>query len=442
MRDFLRIWSKLDEPVNRGTYFRYGLGLMALKYAIDATLIWFGARVVWTPFHYLEAGASWGESVLVGAPPWLLAVLGLTTLPFVSIGLTLSMRRALDAGISPWFGLLFFVPVVNYGYMAVMSLWPSRPRTDAPTIELGRRGPRALPAIVMGAVSCVSLAAVSVLVMGSYGTMLFFGVPFVVGAITAYVYNRGARASFGKTYGVVVAALVLSMVGLLGIALEGAICILMAAPLSLGIAAVGGIAGREIALLGGGARGAAAVVLVLPLTTPLDAPTHSEHREVRSVVDIAAPPDVVWHHVVTFSTLPEPTELIFRAGIAYPVRARIEGTGVGAVRYCEFSTGPFVEPITHWEPGKRLSFGITDHPPPMREWSPYRIAPPHLEGYFAARRGEFRLVALPDGHTRLEGSTWYSLDIRPSNYWAPLADALVHTIHQRVLRHIKTEAER
>ena len=38
-----------------------------------------------------------------------------------------------------------------------------------------------------------------------------------------------------------------------------------------------------------------------------------------------------------------------RAGLAYPMRARIEGSGPGAVRYCEFSTGPFVEPIVTWD---------------------------------------------------------------------------------------------
>jgi len=41
-------------------------------------------------------------------------------------------------------------------------------------------------------------------------------------------------------------------------------------------------------------------------------------------------------------------EPLFRLGFASPQYARIEGTGVGAIRYCVFSTGPFVEPITAW----------------------------------------------------------------------------------------------
>ena len=52
---------------------------------------------------------------------------------------------------------------------------------------------------------------------------------------------------------------------------------------------------------------------------------------------------------MTFQELPEPTDWLFRVGIAYPMRARIQGTGVGAVRYCEFSTGAFIEPIEVWK---------------------------------------------------------------------------------------------
>lgn len=154
------------------------------------------------------------------------------------------------------------------------------------------------------------------------------------------------------------------------------------------------------------------------------------------------PPKTYGPHLARFSELPEPSQWAFRLGIAHPLRARIEGTGVGAVRYCEFSTGPFVEPITRWEAPTRLSFDVRSQPPPMTELSPYQsLHPPHLDGYFRSVRGEFRLVALPGGKTRLEGSTWYELDILPVRYWALWSDGLIHAIHGRVLDHIKTLAE-
>ena len=164
----------------------------------------------------------------------------------------------------------------------------------------------------------------------------------------------------------------------------------------------------------------------------------------RSAIEVAAPPEAVWRNVIAFPPLPAPRELVFRAGIAYPMRAEITGRGVGAVRHCVFSTGAFVEPITRWEPGRRLSFDVDSQPRPLHEWSPYRdVAPPHLDGYFVSRRGEFRLVALPNGHTRLEGSTWYEMKLQPAAYWVLYGDAIVHRIHMQVLEHIRvtTEAE-
>ena len=162
----------------------------------------------------------------------------------------------------------------------------------------------------------------------------------------------------------------------------------------------------------------------------------------RSAIEIDAPPDVVWRNVISFPPLPMPSELVFRAGIAYPQRAEIAGEGVGAVRRCVFSTGAFVEPITRWEPGRRLSFDVTEQPRPMQEWSPYAdIAPPHLDGYFRSRRGEFRLIALPGGRTRLEGSTWYEMRLQPAAYWVLFGDAIISRIHGRVLRHIRATVE-
>ena len=121
----------------------------------------------------------------------------------------------------------------------------------------------------------------------------------------------------------------------------------------------------------------------------------------------------------------------------------LAGTGVGAVRYCEFSTGPFVEPITVWDENRRLAFDVVRQPHPMHEWSPYaNLEPAHLNGFFRSRRGEFRLTPLEGGKsTLLEGTTWYQHDIWPASYWRVWSDWLIHSIHLRVLEHIRALAE-
>jgi hypothetical protein len=165
-------------------------------------------------------------------------------------------------------------------------------------------------------------------------------------------------------------------------------------------------------------------------------------RSVVSSIEIDAPPERVWPNVVGFSELPPPSEWLLKTGIACPLRAHIEGQGVGSVRYCEFSTGPFVEPITAWEPPNRLAFDVSKQPPSMREWSPYEIVyAPHTVGTMQSLHGEFRISALPNGRSRLQGTTWYRLKMSPGAYWSLFADEVVHVIHLRVLRHVQSLSE-
>lgn len=461
MLQLIRFWFTYDGRVDRRTYLLHGFALALLKYAIDAALIWMVAGVVWTPVDYLAVGMALERSKLAGAATSLHTVLALWALPFVWIGHSMSLRRSVDAGVSPWLSLLFFIPLVNYPYIALLCARRSVPRevlearrrrqeeraaavAQGAKSDTGDRVRSELRAVALGTIVGVATIGLGVLALNSYGASLFFGAPFVIGALTAYDFNRTYDASRGQTLSAVVKAVLLAGLAMLLFAMEGAVCLVMALPLALGVACMGATMGRWIAHRGLGApREAFLAILLVPASIPIvDARHVSRLREVRSRIEIDAPAESVWRNVIAFPRLEAPTDWIFRSGISYPIGARIEGTGVGAMRYCEFSTGAFVEPITHWEPAVRLAFDVTQQPPPMHEWSPYDIAPPHLEGFFAARRGEFRLIPLPGGRTRLEGSTWYELQIGPEVYWSVLADAMVHRIHLRVLRHISATAER
>ena len=55
--------------------------------------------------------------------------------------------------------------------------------------------------------------------------------------------------------------------------------------------------------------------------------------------------------------------------------------------------------------------------------------------------GQFLLEALPNGHTRLTGTTWYENSFWPGAYWNVWSDYIIHRIHGRVLAHIKRETE-
>jgi hypothetical protein len=451
-RRALATWTDPTSPVPRRTYVTHGVVLAAVKYAGDMALVYAATRTLWTPFRYVDAlPALLVRAQTTGAAPWWLApALASWMLPFLVLGLTLTLRRALDAGRSPWWSTLFLVPYVNYALILALSAMPSRPRgrdEQRPPHWGLPRGAAVLLAV--GAGTAVAAGAVIfglVLLAGrsNYGAWLFLLTPFAMGACTTFVYNCTRAASAGEAPGLVAATFVTSGVLLIAVAVEGLICLIMSLPLSIPLAVLGGAAGRRAAASAGAEHPLAAMfmLMAIPLTAAVEPPAGVAIHEVRSSVVIDAPPAAVWPHVIAFREIPPPDDWIFRAGVAYPIRAHIDGTGVGAIRYCVFSTGAFVEPITQWEPGRRLSFDVVESPATMRELSPYRdLSPPHLHGFFRAKRGEFRFVDLGGGRTRLEGSTWYQIEMAPEAYWEIFADALIHRIHQRVLDHIKREVE-
>jgi len=102
-----------------------------------------------------------------------------------------------------------------------------------------------------------------------------------------------------------------------------------------------------------------------------------------------------------------------------------------------------VEPIDVWDAPHRLGFSVTQNPAPLEEWTPYRrIHPPHLDGFLVSRHGQFSLMPLPGGRTRLEGTTWYSHSMWPAAYWQVWSDYIIHRIHLRVLNHVKELSEK
>jgi hypothetical protein len=209
----------------------------------------------------------------------------------------------------------------------------------------------------------------------------------------------------------------------MALAFEGVICLIMAIPIALPLAAFGGACGYFVQRRPPLPRNAPVVLSALLLFVPgFELAEHAVAAKppvfvVRSFIDVKAPPEKVWHGVVAFSEIPRPTEWIFRAGIAYPIRAQMLGSGVGAERHCVFSTGAFVEPITVWDEPRLLKFSVTSNPPPMEEWTPYsHIDPPHLHGFLESEGGQFLITPLPDGGTRLEGTTWYRHRLWPSAY--------------------------
>jgi hypothetical protein len=234
-------------------------------------------------------------------------------------------------------------------------------------------------------------------------------------------------------------------IALIGFALEGAVCIVMAAPLGVVAALAGGALGRGIALSTkrSPAETVSAVAL-LPLVFALESafpPTASFDTSENIVVE--APPELVWRAIVQMAPMDAPPALPFRLGVAYPLGGEIIGKGVGAVRRGEFSTGTAIEQVTEWIAQRKLTFVVLNDVPSMRELSPYQhVHAPHVVGYFRTTSTSFELLPQPGGQTQIVERTSHELKLDPVFYWLPLARWMVHENNARVLAHIRGQAGR
>jgi uncharacterized membrane protein YhaH (DUF805 family) len=455
------LW-RWEGKADRKTYAVVGLSALALKLLVDwiAVTRLFGRPwsllSYWRPF-----GAISGLRSLSPDNQFFAAVMLLIAAPFVWLGLAMTVKRLRDAAQPTWLAALFFVPAVNLIFLLTLCVLPSQMRV---AVEEGAPwpGPAVLDRVIpRNAAGCAFFSIIATAVLGyllaligtevvatSYGWGVFVGLPFCLGLFATLTYSYHQPRRYGEC--VAVALLPIAMLGslLLFLAREGAICLLMAAPLGLGLAFLGGNLGYVIQRAHWGRPKITAALSLVMLMTPGFYGVESFTRPqpgvfvVKSSIEINASPEKVWRKVVAFAEIPPPNETLFRAGIAYPIRAEIVGNGPGAVRHCVFSTGPFVEPITVWDEPHLLRFSVTANPAPMNELTPYgHIEPNHLHGYFESHQGQFLLTELPGGRTRLEGTTWYSHSMWPESYWHLWSDYIIHRIHTRVLNHIRAEAE-
>lgn len=445
--------------INRGTYAVIGLFGFAIKHNLDrfVATLFFHRR--WDLFNYWIPVRDVVRITEVGGPEAkFLATMVALALPFIWIGIVLTVKRLRSAGLPPQLVILFFIPFLNLLFFLILCLVPGHEeKSGKQRMSSASFLSRVLPSSALGSAAASLLITVPLglatayfgsQVLRNYGWGLFVALPFAMGMVAAVLHGFPQPRSFGASIGVASLSVVLLGLALLALAIEGVVCLIMAVPIAIPLGVLGGACGHAIQKRRWLEQDAPVFLSLLLLLAP--GVQYAEHVaarqspvfEVHTQIDVQAPPDEVWRQVIAFTEIPAPTEWMFRAGIAYPIRAQMLGTGVGAERHCVFSTGSFVEPIQIWDAPHLLKFSVTSNPPPMEEWTPYsHIDPPHLHGFLESEGGQFLLTPLPNGGTRLEGTTWYRHGLWPSAYWRVWSDAIIHRIHLRVLRHIREEAE-
>ena len=226
--------------------------------------------------------------------------------------------------------------------------------------------------------------------IGEYGIALFILVPLLIGVMPAVIYSIKKPVTKRLSFLLALQTLGLLLVLLVVFAIEGLICIAMAAPVAILFTFIGSIIGYELA---GKNHNPVSPLLILILLIPavsfVESKTEPVVTPVTTSVIINADPSTVWSNVIAFPKIKGPEEFLFKTGIAYPTDATIKGSGAGAVRHCNFTTGAFVEPITIWNEPYMLAFDVEEQPAPMKELSFWDIKAPHLHDYFVSTKGQF-----------------------------------------------------
>ena len=477
MRHLARLWD-WNCTIDRVPYLVLGIVLFLIKYVIDVCIATYAFAQSWSVMNYLIWPNDRTLRIFdLNRDERLFALSMLAvSLPFIWMGVTLTLQRLRATGLSRGMIVLFFVPLVNLLFFLLLIVLPSeRPETVATADPLAAdeafMSERQIGAMRQlrqvhrefagdsywrsGLVSLLIslpmfLAAIMLAgeVLQSYGFSLFVGSPFALGMFSVLLFGFSRPQPLGACLAMAMLTSTLASLFILVFGLEGLICLLMATPILVPLVLLGATVGWAIQARPWLGEHTFAVMLAVTLALPALMAAEARHepepnlRSVSTEVIIDAPPDRVWPWVIAFPPLPEPDDWFFQTGIAYPRQAEIHGEGPGAVRYCVFSTGAFVEPIEVWQPPVLLRFRVAEQPAPMIEWSPYHIHPAHLDHYLVSVRGQFRLEPLEGGRTRLEGTTWYTNRMWPAAYWSLWTDHIIQRIHRRVLTHIQTLAEK
>jgi hypothetical protein len=244
------------------------------------------------------------------------------------------------------------------------------------------------------------------------------------------------------------ATVLFTLAGVVFFKLEGLICMIMALPVLMISAIIGGvIAGASSQSKRNISSSTTACIAILPLLlapaeTYLTSPTQT--RTVASEIRIHASPATVWRNIERVPAI-SPTELqpswTQRIGFPRPVEATLSYEGVGGVRHASFEHGLlFIETVTDWQPDQRLAFSIkadTAAIPPTTLDEHVTIG----GRYFDVLDGEYRIEPLSNGDTLLHLTSHQRLSTNFNSYAGLWSDSIMQNLQTSILQVVQHRAE-
>ena len=242
--------------LGRGDYARWGVLLFAIKYNLDRFIALTAFGTPWYPWTYL-LGTGHTNPPAGPQPTGLLFGILVTSLPFIGWGVIMTLRRLRDAGWSRTLVVLFFVPFVNLLFFSFLCLQPAREppplgreppawwrrilATDSPAFSAGLG---IMASVILG----FGLTVIATLFFKNYGVGLFVGTPFMMGFFSALFHSLARPRTWSECAVVAMVSVLIVGVILVLFAVEGLVCLLMAAPIGVLLALLGATVGWIVQL--------------------------------------------------------------------------------------------------------------------------------------------------------------------------------------------------
>jgi len=205
---FADLW-RWDGKANGKTYAIVGIVGMAIKHLVDHLVAAgffhsYGFFNYWAPLgrgaHLTRLTTDEGK---------FLATMLVVALPFLWIGVMMSVKRLRDAGKPLWLVVLFFIPFINLLFFIALCFLPSRGQTETkvaapwpevrpldgfiPRSQLGS----ALLSILLTSAIGLFFTLVGTTLLGSYGWSLFVALPFCLGLFAVLLHSYHGPRDYG-----------------------------------------------------------------------------------------------------------------------------------------------------------------------------------------------------------------------------------------------------
>lgn len=286
-------------------------------------------------------------------------------------------------------------------------------------------------------------------VSGLVTISFLFIVPLAIGYIRIHFeFRQNPEISYKRMAVVAWQPVFIGVLTLLATLQEGVICVVLAMPALMLLSSIGGLLAGDINRMRRKHRNSTLLsVAALPLVLgPLEINyLHlSQTYQVENQIVIDTTPEVVWNQLGSVVTIKDgelPLSFTALIGVPRPLEARMDASGVGAVRTSVWEKGVvFNEVITAWEPKQRMAYDFDIDPDKI----PDKALDPHVKlggEYFSPLHGEYRITRNDNGETVLHLQTtlvdnthfgWYS------RLWGEI---IFRDFHRSLLVLMKNRAE-